>query len=301
MSISLCIWEGNDPVPLPISFPLFSDTYTLMNNNKQKNPVTSSRIWVTIYNILQLPHKHTHKFYNFQNLLKKSIKSSVAALSRKSFQKGEVLYVRHVRAVHRWALRWRKILKAAVLHGTTHNLGSFEQNHLALATRKREHCSPAQRTVGAPRPHPSCGVGTEDMVLGFPTLHVFWAKAAAVRMEPRIIFKNEDRKPRFPRFYPAAKPSISGICPFHKRQQRSVFVLTLKKSQPCIFIQFDLKNSISNGRVLDARSYELSHFPGHPRAFCSLWRGSRRAVPSSPTSAFPFLPLGSFSPLQGPV
>lgn len=56
--------------------------------------------WVTIHNILQLTNSPFQK-----------VKSSAAALSRKSFQKGWIFHMRHIKAFHWSTLTWRKGIK----------------------------------------------------------------------------------------------------------------------------------------------------------------------------------------------
>lgn len=62
LAISPRIWVGNDPPPTAnLLSPFFRYLKTHTNEQQQtKTPVTSSRIWVTIYKILQLTDIHTN-------------------------------------------------------------------------------------------------------------------------------------------------------------------------------------------------------------------------------------------------
>lgn len=130
-------------------------------------------------------------------------------MNRKSSQKGERFYRRHVSAVHRSTLASEEVLKLQDSpwedpQPGNRNLGSFEQNHRAVITRKPGHCYPTRPPAGDPRPRPELW-GQEGRHEARLPHTVRLRSQSGGRTEPRISFKNEDRKPRFHRFYPAAK------------------------------------------------------------------------------------------------
>lgn len=132
------------PLPLPICFPLFqilkenTHKWTTTKNKTNKNPGTSSRIWVTIYKILQLPHTQILQ-------LPKSSPQSVnqifhCCFEQEKFSEGRDILYDACKSCSQVNSEVEKNSKGCrILHGATHNL---QTEMLALLSKTILSSSP---------------------------------------------------------------------------------------------------------------------------------------------------------------
>lgn len=269
-------------------------------------------------------------FHNFQTPLPQKSTVFCCVWKGGSSQKGWIFHKRHVRSFHR-STRTRKkgtknskIINAMIYKLQTGILALWSNTMLMLSPGSLSTVT-QHGILGEPRPHHNyfrkssiCWRHQERRhevlllcavrLLSPSRWHVWMSENLS--WEPRIIFKNKERRSQLPPFQASFWDILLVVFALSTKDNNNascmLTTLSLGKENTQILHFYKTwlkKNSISNSKVTRSTDYQKStlHLASPlPSAFCDWTVEASRffaaLFPSLPPSAFPFLPLGSFSP-----